>query len=95
MDRSHILSIVNEIQNTNKSNKEDYYGMKYPEFKEKYSNLFRIICTQNIDREMLTRMLNYKDSIDRKEIDQFSASAIVGQELYDIYIKSKIDDKNP
>lgn len=94
MDRSNILKIVNEIQNTQKNNKEEYYGKKYPEFKEKYSNLFRVICTRRIDKEMLTRMLNYKDSIDKKEIDQFNASAIVGQELYDIYIKPKIDDRN-
>lgn len=93
MERTQIENIVHEIQSERKNNKEDYYSKKYPEFKDKYENLFRVVCTRKIDNEMLTKMLNLKDSIDKKEIDQFSASANVGQDLYDKYIKHKIEKK--
>lgn len=95
MERTEIEKIIEEIQNTNLPDKVTHFEKKYPEFRNKYENLFKVACSRKIDKNMLNYMFDLKDKINAKEIDQFSASAKVGTCLYDKYINPKITNLPP
>jgi hypothetical protein len=89
MDQSaeSIYKIVKFIQNSTVENKEEVFGEKYKNFKQRYPVLFEVACRkEKIDDNMLQMMLAMASKVTTNEVTQFDASAHVGQVLYDRYI---------
>jgi hypothetical protein len=90
MDSETIRSIITEIQNSKIKDKEEFFGKKYPEFKTKYPMMLSISCTSKLDLKNLEFMFKMIEQIDKKDTNQYDASAVVGQMLFDKYIDPKI-----
>lgn len=84
-----IKSIVEEIQNSKRINKNDYFEAKYPEFAEKYEHLFSIVCARKLDIKQLDLMLRLVDKINADEVSQHEASCAIGSHLFNKYVKLK------
>lgn len=83
----NVYSIVKFIQNSTIENKEEFFGQKYANFKQRYPILFEVACRkEKIDENMLQMMLAMASRVSTNEVTQFDASAQVGQVLYDKYI---------
>jgi hypothetical protein len=86
MDSETIRSIICEIQNSKIKDKEEFFGNKYPEFKTKYPMMLSISCTTKLEMANLEFMFKMIEQIDKKDTNQYDASAVVGQMLFDKYI---------
>jgi hypothetical protein len=82
-----VYKIVKFIQNSDIENKEDFFGARYANFKQRYPVLFEMACRkEKIDENMLQMMLAMASRISTNEVTQYDASAQVGQVLYNKYI---------
>lgn len=89
-DVEHILKIANFIKNSNLENKEEAYGERFRVFKRKYPQLFKKICTEpDFDMDNLRLMLTMLNKIQTKEAETYDAEAVIGQVLFDKYVKPK------
>lgn len=86
-----ILNIVNEIQMSTQPQKERarIFRRKYPEFAERFTTLFDMVCSPSFDMSCLQSMLALRDRILSKNMDVDSASRIVGKSLFDKYVADK------
>ena len=67
-----------------------------PIFARDYPALFKMLFKIDINSEAALRtMLAMLDRMGRGEMTQDQASGVVGQRLYDTYIKPNIDEKKP
>jgi hypothetical protein len=89
-ERENIQRIVNDIAGSTLVNKESYFGEKYPTFKSKYPNLFRLSCEGKIDNSNLSFMLAMLSKMENRELNQYDASAEVGQMLFSKYVEPRI-----
>ena len=92
-----IISIVNEIHNSplNPKERARMYRRKYPEFAERFTSLFEMVCAPSFDVSCLISMLRLRERIHSSKMDVDSASRIIGQQLYDKYVADKVDDSAP
>lgn len=93
LSSEEILSIVTEIHESSGSSKEKQriFRKKYADFAEKYPVLFEMSTKDDFDFERLKYMLSLRNRVDNQTISQYDASAQVGQNLYNTYVKDKID----
>lgn len=87
-----ILKIAQHIKNAEvNGDKETYFESKYKTFKTKYPQLYKKVCTEkDFDMENLRFMLSMMDQINNKEKEQYNAEVMVGQMLFDKYVKPNV-----
>lgn len=68
------------------------FEKKYPEFAQRHRHLFDMVCEDKFDKERLTYMLHMRDSIEKKEISFEDASKNIGQTMFDVYVKPKLNN---
>ena len=90
-----ILTIVNEIYQTQGSEKEKQriFRKKYPEFAERYPTLFNMATQDNFDITKFKYMMQMRERVGDNKISQYDASAKVGTMLYNDYVKPLVDKK--
>ena len=90
-----IVQIINDIVASTipPANKKSVFRKKYPEFIDRYPVLFDMATQPNFDMSRLQMMLRLRDSVVENNISQFDASAKVGKELYDAYVKDILPDE--
>ena len=93
-----ILSIINEIRSAPQPHPKDrarIFRRKYPEFAERFSSLFDMACAPAFDIGCLQSMLALRDRILGNEMSVDDASKVVGQGLFDKYVKDKVGEDAP
>lgn len=87
-----ILAIAKELQKLRGTHKERLeQGRKlYPDFAEDFPVLFDLACDSKFDMDRLQRMLWMREQVKSEAVTLDQASAQVGQELFDTFIKDKI-----
>lgn len=86
------VQALQELRGSVKARQEAGRKM-YPEFAERYPVLFEMACTPGFNMTRLRHMLGLRESVrsDHMSLDQ--ASAQVGQELFNIYVKDSVASK--
>jgi hypothetical protein len=92
-----LLAIIQEIvdEKGNSKDKQRIIRKKYPAFVDGYPTLFEMATKPGFDFERFKYMLQLKDSVEQNNLSQYDASAKVGQMLYNVYVKDKIDQIPP
>lgn len=90
----NIKKIVEYIQKSDRTDKEEFFSNKYKTFKKMYPTLFEKACRNELDEKTFSLMMFMLQKMENKEATDFEASACVGQALYDKYVKNVVD-KNP
>lgn len=92
LSSEEILKIVDDIRSSDRIiDIKEHFTQKYPVFAEKYPGLFEMCLRHDFDYRQFRFMLNALKKIETKEIDEFTASGAVGQQLFDKYVKDKVD----
>lgn len=89
MKTDEIRKIVTEIvcaAGTPKD-KEKIFRKRHPEFAERYSALFEMVCSPSPDMQKLLYMLELREKVMTQERTIDDASKEVGQTLFDEYVK--------
>lgn len=90
-DVDRILKIATHIKNSKEENKETFFQNKFKVFKAKYPQLYKKICTEaDFDMNNLQLMLSMLNRIQRGETKAHDAEAVVGQALFDKYVKPTV-----
>jgi len=92
---SEIISIIKEIRaadNLTQKDRARIFRRKYPEFADRFSSLFDMACTDNFDIACLESMLKLRERIIASEMSVDDASKIVGQGLFEKYVKDKVNE---
>jgi len=97
LSSAELLKIVQDISGSKGSQKEKQreFRKKYPTFAEEYPVLFDMTTRADFDMKRFMYMMNLRDSVGNNTISQYDASAKVGKDLYDVYVKPKIDGIPP
>ena len=91
-DLDSIIKIARFIRASEVEDKEKHFETKYSIFKTKYPQLYKKVCNEpDFDLQNLAFMLQMLDSINTNEKAQFDAEAMVGQMLFDKYVKPNVD----
>lgn len=85
LDREEILEIAADIRNHQRT-KEEHFN-KHADFAERYPVLFDSMCNPNMDMKMLKYMLDMMEKVQSNTTTQFTASAAVGQKLFNKYVE--------
>lgn len=102
-----LLEVVNKLLveckeekmiNLSKTNRPQYIRelrSKYEDFSISYPGLFNLIMDNpfNFDIKRLRYMIEMKKSVEKNDISYEAASAKIGQEYYDEFVKPVIDKK--
>lgn len=88
-----LMRIVKEVASMNKNEREKrrYCQNTYPDFVDRYPMLYEKVCENGFDMERFMYMMNLRHQIQEKKHTVDSASAIVGQRLFDVYVKPIVD----
>lgn len=92
---SEIISIINEMREASNLTQKDrarIFRRKHPEFAERFTSLFDMACSDNFDVACLESMLNLRERILANKMSLDDASKVVGQGLFDKYVKHKVDE---
>lgn len=95
-----ILALVEEIKRDDSMpmfKKISFYETKYPDFSERFPFILKKSCDPSFDFEFLKMMITKMKNVQTKDEDSkkdavHNASVEVGQQLYDKFIKHKVDD---
>lgn len=90
--RTMIIDIIQKIMVSTISNKEEHFGTKYSNFKNKYPILFKSACDGTLDMTNLGFMMDALRRMERDNLSQYDASAQVGQMLYEKYVEPTLGD---
>lgn len=95
MEQAQIIKIATFIRQSNVQDKEAYFAEKFKTFRAKYPHLYSQLCTDsNFDMDNLQFMLHMMQRIQNKENDNYGADVVVGQMLYDKYLKEQLEKKS-
>lgn len=88
-----ILAIVQEIHDSGLApkNRKREFEKKYAEFAERYPKLFQGACSDVLDISQLKQMLQLRERVQNNSISLYDASAVVGQKMFDKYVKPVVD----
>jgi hypothetical protein len=95
MDPNKILEIAEEIKNSVRRDKTEYYKTKYSSFEKEYPILFKVCCDPNSDIAQLRFMISMLKNIQSNQMTEHVASVNVGQTLFDRYVKPNLDNIPP
>jgi hypothetical protein len=95
MDADRILEIAQEIKRSplRKKEKTKKFTSKYSEFATKYPGLFAMCCNPSSDIEQLGFMIQMLRSMQNNQMTEHVASANVGKQLFETYVKPNIDEE--
>lgn len=82
-----ILDIVQEIYESNCSDKYEFFNSKYPLVFIKYPKLCEHACTSTFDFDRFKHLLHVQNQIENRSISQYDGDVQVGNILADAYIK--------
>jgi hypothetical protein len=90
-----IIAIVQTIvaQSGSTKDKQRIVRKTFPEFAEKYPNLFQMACEPDFNVERLAYMLKMRDAVEQQKVTQHQASVSVGENLFQEYVKPLVDGK--
>ncbi len=88
-----VDDIINDDGGGGALHKKERFLTKYPKFASKYPMLLDMCCSEDCDRARVQSMLSLLEDVETSRMTQHDASACVGQELFDRYIKPVIDRK--
>lgn len=93
MDAEKIMDIAKEIvaSSLKTSSKKIHFEKKFPDFAEKYPTLFSKCC-ESSDLSTIQYVLNMLLNIEQNKMTQETATANVGQKLFDEYVKPYVDE---
>lgn len=93
MEAEKIMNIAKEIISSSlKANsKKVHFEKKFPDFAEKYPTLFNKCC-ETSDITTIQYVLNMLLNIEQNKMTQETATANVGQKLFDEYVKPYVDE---
>lgn len=88
-----VLQIVQTIVTTNLSpkHKKRSFNQMYPKFAEHYPTLFEMACSPNFDMVQFNKLVFMANKIEQNELTQNEASAVVGQNLFNKFVKPNLD----
>ena len=88
-----IIAIIQTIvaQGGTSKEKQRMFRKSFPEFVEKYPNLFQMSCEPDFNIDRLAYMLRMRDAVDEQKVTQHQASVSVGENLFQEYVKPLID----
>jgi len=88
-----VLQIVQTIVTTDVSirQKKRSFNQLYPKFAEHYPILFEMACSPNFDMVQFNKMMFMANKIQQKELTQNEASAVIGQSLFNTFVKPNLD----
>jgi len=92
---AEIIRIIQEMRHASNLTQKDrarIFRRKYPEFAERFSSLFDMACTDDFDIACLESMLKLRERILASQMSVDDASKIVGQGLFDKYVKDKVNE---
>lgn len=97
LSSSDIRKIVLEISCSagHPKDKETKFRKKYHDFAELYPALFEMACTPNFDISKLLYMLELRDKVIQNETSVEDASKVVGETLFDEYVKPVLSKATP
>lgn len=89
-----ILEIVRAIRQKPGSVKvkKEWAMRTHPDFCERYEVLLNMACEEAFDMGRLEYMIRMREAIQQKVVTLDSASAHVGQALFDEYVRPKMSD---
>jgi len=84
-----INAIVQDIQRSvpNKTQRLQFFAVKYAEFADQYPVLFDMCCNEEFDFDKFDYMMRIREQIAVKQRTIESASVEVGQKFYNMYMK--------
>lgn len=92
MNRTDILTIVQEINNSHVKNKAIHFAEQYADFKKAYPNLYEMACKGISNISVLEFMLDLMEKVHNNETTTHDASVEVGQRLFDQYVSPRLPD---
>ncbi len=96
LPNDELIHIVRTVASMNKSMREKrkYCQASFPDFVDRYPMLYEKVCEDGFDMNRFMYMMNLKNQIQKKAQTVDSASKIVGQRLFDEYVKPIVDGKS-
>jgi hypothetical protein len=67
------------------------FRRQYPTFAESYPTLFEMSCQPHFNMNQFRQMLFMLNKVQTQELSQDEASAVVGQSLFNTFVKPKLD----
>lgn len=97
IDSKTIMDAFVHIRETAPSvtgDKEAHFVKMYPDIQSSFPYLFHKACTDTaMDLETLKYMLEMRDSLLSKKLDNEEASKQVGQTMFDTFVKPMLDNQ--
>jgi len=95
LSSDEIRTIIDEIQADPSSPKdrERTFRRIHSEFAEHYPTLFQLSCQPNMDIDRLNILLSMMDKVHSKVVSQHDASVVVGQNLFNGFVKPVVKDE--
>jgi hypothetical protein len=91
------IRVIRQLKSQGKS--ADEIKKKVPEFARDYPALYKKVLEINLESEEesapLMTMIAMMDRMGKSQMTQDQASGVVGQDLYNIYVKPNIDESGP
>lgn len=93
LSNDELIRIVQTVASMRKSMREKrkYCQETYPDFVDRYPMLYEKACDDNFDMNRFMYMMGLRSQIANKTHTVDSASAEVGQALFDVYVKPIVD----
>lgn len=86
----HIVRTVSSLRK-NMRDKRKFCQTMYPDFVDRYPMLYEKVCEDDFDMNRFMYMMGLKTQIQNNTHTVDSASAIVGQRLFNEYVKPIVD----
>jgi hypothetical protein len=92
LDSDEMLRIVSEMcaYEGNERRKRAEFEVKYPDFVDRYPVLFKMACEPNFDVGRFKYMIGLRDDVLSRKTTLEDASKEVGQKMFDVYVKDKV-----
>lgn len=87
---SEIVKTIYEYKASPKD-KMRIFRRQYPAFAESYPTLFEMSCQPHFNMSQFRQMLFMLNKVQTQELTRDEASAVVGQSLFNTYVKPKLD----
>ena len=97
MSNEYIMAIVEQITASvgTLKQKQERFGREYPTFQKRMPMLFDMACEPNFDMNRLRYMLSLRTKVRENKTSIDAASKEVGQKLFNIYVKDKVQTQPP
>lgn len=93
LSNEELNEIVNTIHGYKASPKDKMriFRRQYPVFAESYPTLFEMSCQPHFNIQQFQQMLFMLNKVQTQELSRDEASAVVGQSLFNTFVKPKLD----